>query len=65
MQGDVARAKRLAACADSAAKRGDASAAQAHMAQHLQCCADRVRPEAPADFDLRSVLGRRGGKDKV
>jgi len=35
------------------------------MAQHLQCCADRVRPEAPADFDLRSVLGPRGGKDKV
>ncbi|WP_055326429.1 GntR family transcriptional regulator [Ralstonia solanacearum] len=41
-----------------ALERGDAGAAQAHMAQHLQCCADRVRPEAPADFDLRSVLGR-------
>ncbi|WP_413708098.1 GntR family transcriptional regulator [Ralstonia sp. Ralssp110] len=49
----------------NALERGDASAAQAHMAQHLQCCADRVRPEAPADFDLRSVLGPRGGKDKV
>jgi DNA-binding GntR family transcriptional regulator len=45
----------------SALERGDASAAQAHMAQHLQCCADRVRPEAPEDFDLRSVLGPRGG----
>ena len=46
----------------NALERGDATAAQAHMAQHLQCCADRVRPEAPADFDLRSVLGP---KDKV
>ncbi|AJW45721.1 MULTISPECIES: GntR family transcriptional regulator [Ralstonia] len=43
----------------NALERGDAAAAQAHMAQHLQCCADRVRPEAPADFDLRSVLGPR------
>lgn len=48
----------------NALERGDASAAQAHMAQHLQCCADRVRPEAPADFDLRSVLGPRGGRTK-
>lgn len=41
-----------------ALERGDAALAQARMAHHLGACADRVQPDEPGSFDLRSVLGR-------
>ncbi|QET02352.1 GntR family transcriptional regulator [Cupriavidus pauculus] len=40
---------------------GDAALAQARMAHHLGACADRVQPDEPGNFDLRSVLGQGGG----
>jgi len=41
-----------------ALEQGDAALAQTRMAHHLGACADRVEPETPGNFDLRSVLGR-------
>jgi len=41
-----------------ALEQGDAALAQARMAHHLGACADRVQPDEPGNFDLRSVLGR-------
>jgi DNA-binding GntR family transcriptional regulator len=40
-----------------ALERGDSALAQSCMAHHLGACADRVQPDEPAHFDLRSVLG--------
>ncbi|MBY4895709.1 GntR family transcriptional regulator [Cupriavidus sp. AU9028] len=41
-----------------ALERGDAALAQSRMAHHLGACADRVQPDEPGNFDLRSVLGK-------
>lgn len=41
-----------------ALEQGDAALAQSRMAHHLGACADRVQPDEPGNFDLRSVLGR-------
>lgn len=41
-----------------ALEQGDAALAQSRMAHHLGACADRVQPDEPGSFDLRSVLGR-------
>lgn len=43
-----------------ALERGDAALAREHMAHHLGACADRVQPDEPGNFDLRSVLGQSG-----
>lgn len=40
-----------------ALEQGDAALAQSRMAHHLGACADRVQPDEPGNFDLRSVLG--------
>ncbi|EON21785.1 GntR family transcriptional regulator [Cupriavidus sp. GA3-3] len=41
-----------------ALEQGNAALAQSRMAHHLGACADRVQPDEPGNFDLRSVLGR-------
>ena len=42
----------------AALESGDVAHAQAHMAQHLHLCEDRVLPDTTEQFDLRSVLGK-------